>query len=198
MIYYFQTCCVRLNESDNYFGVNDLIFTPPNLNILGIVYSVETPSFSGCAYLIQGPIPSGSLIYDGSKTIITLYSDCQDCLDNAYSCFPPPPPQPAITYFQSNECDVITIFPMTVECEVINPSTPGGRDGKASISITGGTPPYTITWANGSISPAIMDLESGSYPAKIVDLYGDFTAYTTCVLIGPTRTPTPTPTSTPT
>ena len=54
MIYYFQTCCNKFNESDNYFGVNDIIFTPPNLNILGIVYSVETPSFSGCAYLIQG------------------------------------------------------------------------------------------------------------------------------------------------
>ena len=195
MIYYFQTCCTRLIESDNYFGVNDLILASP---ILGNVYSVETPSFSGCAYLIQGPIPSGSLIYDGSKTTTTFYISCQTCLDNAYSCFPPPPPQPAITYLLSNECDVITLFPMTVECDVINPSTPGGRDGRASISITGGTPPYTVTWANGSISPAIMDLESGSYPATIVDFYGDFTANTICVLSGPTRTPTPTPTLTPT
>ena len=195
MIYYFQTCCTKLIESDNYFGVNDLILASP---ILGNVYSVETPSFSGCAYLIQGPIPSGSLIYDGSKTTTTFYISCQTCLDNAYSCFPPPPPQPAITYLLSNECDVITLFPMTVECDVINPSTAGGRDGRASISITGGTPPYTVTWANGSISPAIMDLESGSYPATIVDFYGDFTANTICVLSGPTRTPTPTPTLTPT
>ena len=195
MIYYFQTCCTRLIESDNYFGVNDLILASP---ILGNVYSVETPSFSGCAYLIQGPIPSGSLIYDGSKTTTTFYISCQTCLDNAYSCFPPPPPQPAITYLLSNECDVITLFPMTVECDVINPSTPGGRDGRASISITGGTPPYTVTWANGSISPAIMDLESGSYPARIVDFYGDFTANTICVLSGPASTPTPTKTLTPT
>jgi hypothetical protein len=64
MIYYFQKCCTKLNPSDNFFGVNDLIFTSPNVNILETVYSVETPSFSGCAYLIQGPIPSGSLIYD--------------------------------------------------------------------------------------------------------------------------------------
>jgi len=87
---------------------------------------------------------------------------------------------------------------MTVECDVINPSTPGGRDGRASISITGGTPPYTVTWANGSISPAIMDLESGSYPATIVDYWGDFTANTICVLSGPKPTPTQTPTLTPT
>lgn len=195
MIYYFKTCCVRFSESDNYFGVNDI--TLP-LEIPGIVYSIETPSFSGCAYLIVGPIPSGSLIYDGNKTTATLYDDCQDCLDNAYSCFPPPPPQPAITYIQSNECDVITIFPMTVECEVINPSTSGGRDGRASISITGGTPPYRIIWADNSISPAIMGLEAGLYPATIIDYYGDFTANTICELIGPTPTPTPTKTLTPT
>ena len=195
MIYYFQTCCVKFNESDNYFGVNDLILTSP---ILGNVYAITIPSFSGCATLIQGPIPSGSLIYDAKNGSVVLYPDCADCIENAYSCFPPPPPQPAITYIQSNECDVITIFPMTVECEVINPSTVGGRDGRASISITGGTPPYTVTWADGSISPAIMELEAGSYPAKIVDFYGDFTAYTTCELFGPTPTPTPTKTLTPT
>ena len=195
MIYYFQTCCVKFNESDNYFGVNDLTLTTP---ILGNVYAITIPSFSGCATLIQGPIPSGSLIYDAKNGSVVLYPDCADCIENAYSCFPPPPPQPAITYIQSNECDVITLFPMTVECDVINPSTAGGRDGRASISITGGTPPYTVTWGDGSISPAIMDLEAGSYPATIVDYWGDFTANTICVLSGPTRTPTPTPTQTPT
>jgi hypothetical protein len=197
MIYYFQTCCAKFNESDNYFGVNDLTLTTP---ILGNVYAITIPSFSGCAILIQGPIPSGSLIYDAGNGSVVLYPNCSDCIENAYSCFPPPPPQPAITYIQSNECDVITLFPMTVECDVINPSSYGASDGRASISITGGTPPYTVTWGDGSVSPAIMDLQVGSYPATIVDLYGDFTANTICVLsvAKPTATPTPTPTSTPT
>ena len=199
MIYYFQTCCAKFNESDNYFGVNDLTLTTP---ILGNVYAITIPSFSGCAILIQGPIPSGSLIYDAGNGSVVLYPNCSDCIENAYSCFPPPPPQPAITYIQSNECDVITLFPMTVECDVINPSSYSASDGRASISITGGTPPYTVTWADGSVSPAIMDLEIGSYPATIVDLYGDFTANTICVLSIPkptaTQTPTPTPTPTPT
>jgi hypothetical protein len=197
MIYYFQTCCVKFSESDNYFGVNDLTLTTP---ILGNVYAITIPSFSGCATLIQGPIPSGSLIYDAGNGSAVLYPNRSECIENAYSCFPPPPPQPAITYIQSNECDVITVFPMTVECEVINPSSYSASDGRASISITGGTPPYTVTWADGSVSPAIMDLEIGSYPATIVDLYGDFTANTICVLSipKPTSTQTPTPTTTPT
>jgi hypothetical protein len=197
MIYYFKKCCEKFNESDNFFGVNDLTLTTP---ILGNVYAITIPSFSGCAYLISGPILPGSLIYDAENGTAVLYSECSECIENAYSCFPPPPPQPAITYIQSNECDVITVFPMTVECEVINPSSYSASDGRASISITGGTPPYTVTWADGSVSPAIMDLEIGSYPATIVDLYGDFTANTICVLSipKPTSTQTPTPTTTPT
>jgi len=197
MIYYFQTCCVKLNESDNYFGVNGLTLSLP---ILVNVYSIEIPSFSGCATLIEGPIPSNSLIYNGTNGTATLYPNCQDCLENAYSCFPPPPPQPAITYLQSNECDVITIFPMTIECDSINPSGPNSNDGRVSISITGGTPPYKYIWGgsiSGNISPAVMNLSSGSYPVTVVDYWGDFTANTICVLAGPTATPTPTLTSTP-
>jgi hypothetical protein len=56
MIYYFQTCCAKFNESDNYFGVNDLTLTTP---ILGNVYAITIPSFSGCAILIQDQYHQG-------------------------------------------------------------------------------------------------------------------------------------------
>jgi hypothetical protein len=200
MIYYFQTCCVKINESDNYFGVNDITLTSP---ILGNVYAITIPSFSGCSILIEGPIPSGSLIYNGTNGNATLYPDCQDCLDNSYSCFPPIPPQPPITYTQANECDVITIFPMTIECDSINPSSLTSNDGRVSVSITGGTPPYNYIWGgsiSGNISPAVMNLPVGSYPVTIVDYYGDFTAATICELTStllPTPSVTPTPTLTP-
>lgn len=109
-----------------------------------------------------------------------------------------PTPEPTPKFFDFvNECDVVTIFPMSVNCSVVNPS-PEGVDGIVSLIISGGTPPYTIQWNNGNISPILYNLPAGSYGATVVDYYGDFTASTVCVLTGSTPTPSPTPTPTPT
>ena len=95
-----------------------------------------------------------------------------------------------------NECDVITITPMEVECVIINPSSSFSSDGSASISIVGGTPPYTISWGNGGLGLAIYNLSIGEYPAMVTDFYGDFSANTVCVLTAETTTTTSTTTTT--
>ena len=76
-----------------------------------------------------------------------------------------------------NECNVITIFPMVIECIGVNPSTPTASDGQMTVSITGGTPPYTIIWSNGNISPAIQNLSVGEYSVTVIDYYGDLVEY---------------------
>jgi len=102
-------------------------------------------------------------------------------------------------YFQlKNECDVVTIFPLGVNCVVQNPTSNGSYDGIASLFISGGTPPYIINWENGNYSQTLTNLGSGQYNAVVTDFYGDFTANTTCVLLAPSPTPTMTPTPTPT
>ena len=114
---------------------------------------------------------------------------------------------------QRNECDVITIFPLGVQCITTNPSNYFASDGIISLLITGGTPPYSVSWSNGNTSLAINNLTLGEYSATVVDFYGDFTATTTCVLdlekncafevevtnfqTLPSPTPTPTLTQTP-
>ena len=95
-----------------------------------------------------------------------------------------------------NDCGIITITPMEVECVIINPSSPFSSDGSASISIVGGTPPYTISWGNGGLGLAIYNLSVGSYPAVITDFYGDFMANTVCVLTSDRTTTTSTTTTT--
>ena len=92
------------------------------------------------------------------------------------------------TIRRPNECDVITIFTMGVECSVLQPSTERSFDGAATLIITGGTPPYTIFWEIGSFAPALANIGVGEYRATVVDYYGDFTANTTCVLTATTET----------
>jgi hypothetical protein len=137
----------------------------------------------------------------------TTYNICsQDldpitsCLDIVFEvkglCIDGDCPQQLIKY--QNECDVITIFPMGVQCYVTQPTNSITYNGSASLQITGGTPPYQVMWDNGNISTTISNLGPGSYGSTVVDFYGDFTANTICVLTGVTISPTPTPTPTPT
>ena len=210
MTYYFQTCCTKTINSDNYFG---LLNTPYTLN-LNETYSVVISGFRACGYVINGPISSNSKMYDGSNATLTNYDDCVTCIasDVSVSCSPPSPT--VKSYTLSNECDVITIFPMGVGCnpnDTKDPSYHGATDGKASVTISGGTPPYTTTWSSGSdnkygsISSAIRNLPAGSYTAITTDFWFDYTAITVCTLnnpmeliVIPTLTPTQTPTITPT
>lgn len=90
------------------------------------------------------------------------------------------PPNPPIE--PRNECDVLTIFPLNVECFTIEPTSNSSFDGTITLGITGGTPPYEVVWENGSLAQSITNLGPGSYNSIVTDFYGDFTAYTTCVL----------------
>lgn len=109
---------------------------------------------------------------------------------------PTPTPSNAVTYKPKNDCDVFTVFPLGVECLGTDPSSPKSFDGTMYLKITGGTPPYNITWSGGQKTPYLFNLGYGTYTAVVTDYYGDFTAFTSCSLIAPTPTPTTTPTPT--
>jgi hypothetical protein len=81
----------------------------------------------------------------------------------------------------------------------VNPTTRVSNNGSVSLTITGGTPPYSIVWSNGSVNTTTLtNLGGGSYTAFVIDYFGDFSAQTTCEVVLPSATPTPTPTNTPT
>jgi hypothetical protein len=81
-----------------------------------------------------------------------------------------------------NSCNIITILPMGLDCDSIDASTPESTNGFVALYITGGTPPYTVTWDNGQQGTFLSNLLPGEYTATVVDYYGDFTATTTCVV----------------
>lgn len=87
-----------------------------------------------------------------------------------------------MSIYSGNTCNIITLFPMGVECSVVDSTSPYNYDGSVYLTITGGTPPYQISWSNGAQTQFITGLQYGTYTANVTDYYGDFSATTTCTV----------------
>jgi len=57
---------------------------------------------------------------------------------------------------------IATIMTTSVLC-------PGASNGAASVSVSGGVPPYTYSWNSGSTAPQIGGLQSGIYSVTVSD-----------------------------
>jgi len=180
--YYFTPCC-----GDEPFGIinntKPLTLWTYFEDVVGNVYGIIIGSYSGCVtYSGTSTTQLPDLIFYNLEPTFLPYESCSFCTNYVFPCYTPPPfVTPIITGYK-NECGIITILPMVVECEVSNPSSFTSNDGEVSVSITGGTAPYTVTWSNGSISPVIGGIGNGSYTATTVDYYGDYTATTVCTI----------------
>jgi hypothetical protein len=185
MIYYFTSCCVGVEP----FGVpnNSNPFVPwyGFTDTVGTTYGLVIGSYSGCVtysgssetVITNPPIPLKNI----SSTPPKFYSySCKLCR-TYFPCYTPPVVIPPTIVGYQNECGIITILPMGVECKSSPPSVWGLEDGEVSVSITGGTAPYTVTWLNnGNVSPALEMVGNGSYTATTVDFYGDYTVTVVC------------------
>jgi hypothetical protein len=62
--------------------------------------------------------------------------------------------------------------PLSVIATGTNPDCVGDNDGSASATASGGTPPYTYSWSNGTIGPILTNLAAGSYTVTATDANG--------------------------
>jgi hypothetical protein len=195
---YLQFCCQSNVQSENFFGITNFEYQ----GYLNNVFYLETPQFSGCATVIEGPIPSNSIVY-GSVTTITQYNRCNDCTGSTFSCnnqpiYTTPTPVPIVTANTAcgnsqvlvNECSPLSIPLMSVECVVTNITEYGGNDGIIELVITGGTSPYNILWSNGNTGYVLYNLSVGEYSYTVTDYYGDYVISSSCRVQQP---PVPTP-----
>ncbi|MFH0864987.1 MAG: choice-of-anchor L domain-containing protein [Bacteroidota bacterium] len=72
----------------------------------------------------------------------------------------------------------------------ISSASCGFSDGAATVTPTGGTPPYTYNWSNSSFSPTLLDVPTGLYYVTVTCSNGCTT--TTSVSIGEDPGPTAT------
>ncbi|SFT91867.1 SprB repeat-containing protein, partial [Lishizhenia tianjinensis] len=61
----------------------------------------------------------------------------------------------------------------------------GGTTGAATVSVTGGTAPYTYAWSNSAVNPTITGLGAGTYTVLVTDANG-CTANTSVTINEPT------------
>lgn len=54
----------------------------------------------------------------------------------------------------------------------LNPACFGQTNGQVSVSVTGGSPPYSYAWSNGATSTAITGLAAGKYVLTVTDALG--------------------------
>lgn len=81
-----------------------------------------------------------------------------------------------------NSCNIITLLPLGLDCDSVNATTINDTNGIVALYITGGTPPYKVSWDNGSKGTLLTKLSPGDYTAFVTDYYGDFSATTTCTV----------------
>lgn len=177
---YLKSCC----DSSVTFILTGLGSSLP----LGNVYHTQIPGqFTGCSEVVSTVLP-GAPTYPSASAVLTgPYANCGLCTS----------PYPCIRVTATSECDVVTKFPMGIEC------SPNITASTITINVTGGTPPYKIVWANGFQGPVLSNAVPGvSYSVTVTDYSWpsggpDYTATTICQLAPPTPTPTVTPSPTP-
>ncbi len=76
-----------------------------------------------------------------------------------------------------------------------NVTTPGGSDGRARATATGGTTPYSYSWSNGDDTRNISGLTAGTYTVDIIDANGCTTAQQSVTITEPVDNTGPTVTS---
>ena len=197
---YFQFCCPGETQPENYVGVQNFDY----YGYFDSVFYLESTQFSGCATLIDSSIPSGSIVYS-SVDSFTQYNTCIECTGSTEPCYSQPiyttpTPVPVLTadtgcgpnFRLVNECEPITVAPLSVLCSITNVSTYGGNNGSIELLISGGTPPYTISWNNGNTTPFLTNLTAGFYQYTVSDYYGDF-VFTNGCSVSQSPLPTPTP-----
>ena len=187
--YWYTDCCGNFQEGKTAGIVVNLDYT----QVFAGITRLNEPATTVCLTPTQTQTPSPT-------TTLTITPTTSPTPTKTPVTTPTPTstPTPTPVYRLQNNCDVFTLFDLGVNCNVIKmPSGPDSYDGILTLSVTGGTSPYSFYWTNGQRTKTLTNIGPGLYPVQIVDFYGDYTANTVCSLILPSPTASPTPTITP-
>ena len=191
--YYYTDCCGNFVQGTTVGLIVSIDYTKPYNGVV----KLNVPATTVCASPTPTPTPT-----------ITPTNTVTPTVTPTSTVTPTPTKTPKVTPSNSpavrpkNECDVVTLFDMGIQCYPLAiPTSSTSNDGVLSILVTGGTSPYSYYWADGQRTQTLVGVSQNNYEVTVVDFYGDYTATTVCSLFPvsptPTSTVTPTPTNTP-
>ena len=187
--YWYTDCCGNFQQGKSSGVVVVLNYT----RTFGGITLLNQPSSTSC------PTPTPTQTPTTTTTLTTTPTLTPTPSTTSFTTpTPTATPTPTPVFRLQNNCDVFTLFDMGVTCNILKmPSGPDSNDGIISLSVTGGTSPYSFFWSNGQRTKTLVNVGPGFYPCQVVDFYGDYTANTVCSLVLPTPTASPTPSITP-
>jgi large repetitive protein len=111
-------------------------------------YSYNWKGSGGCDCPAWSNLPAG--------TFSVVVTDANGCTASIEICIKEPPLLSATAMIPSGG----------------NVSCYGGNDGKATVTVSGGTPPYQYLWSNGSSDQTATGLVAGDYHVIVMDANG--------------------------
>jgi gliding motility-associated-like protein/uncharacterized repeat protein (TIGR01451 family) len=162
-------CAAQLQETVNEPSTLDPLISGTSFTVSNV--SCHGGSDGSVSLTVQGGVPP------------YLYQWSNGAVDSTVSNLPAGPIQ--VTIYDSNGCsagtattlsepDPITpqVLALSAYNGLYNISCFGATDGEVDVSVVGGTPPYSFTWSNGTMSEDLMNVSAGAYDLTVVDSFG--------------------------
>ena len=134
-----------------------------------VTYSVTQPDcYGGSNGAINLTVSGGQAPYDFMWNFGSIPNGTEDPSGLAAGNY-------AVTVSDAASCMAMLTIPvgqpnpMVTVSNVTNVKCFGAASGTASISVTGGTAPYTYVWSNGQTGSSVNGLSSGTYQVTITD-----------------------------
>jgi|GEM_PF-3847602 len=129
--------------------VSDVVCFGLNNGYISIIVTGGTPPFT-YNWSNGTSLPTDTLLSGGYYSLtLTDANNCQEFIDSIHVKEPD-----NILINASNQQD---------------PYCTGNNDGRITINVTGGTPPYTYSWNNGSTDNTVSFLPAGTYTVTVTD-----------------------------
>lgn len=157
---------VTVTDSHNCVNYTMVQITQPDLPLHGDITPTHVRCFGEGNGVADLHVFGGTEPYFFNWSTGEISEDIENLIPGIYS----------VTINDYNNClasDTVQIFqpdaPITGTISGTNITCNGGDNGNIYISVTGGRPPYTYEWTNGSWQEDLVGITAGSYTVTVTD-----------------------------